>query len=72
MTRMVRARGAIAVAAAALGVLALSGEPSWELPPSHSVVAEPNEPSWESTPVTVVLASSGEPSWEFTPAGPEA
>lgn len=68
MTRMVRALGAIAVAAAALGALALAGEPSWENPPAHSV-AGPSEPSWESAPATVVLASPGEPSWEFVPTG---
>lgn len=68
MTRMVRALSAIAVAAAALGVVAANGEPSWETPPPHSV-AGPGEPSWEGTPADVVLANPYEPSWEIAPKG---
>lgn len=64
MTRMVRALGAIAfAAAAALGALALNGEPTWDMPPAHNVVAAPGEPTWEVAP-----AATGEPTWEFTPA----
>ncbi|RSS46987.1 hypothetical protein [Streptomyces sp. WAC08241] len=63
MTRMVRALGTIAVAAAALGALAV-GEPSWETHPVHSVAGQ-NEPSWETAPA--VLAKPGEPSWEVAP-----
>ncbi|GEB61825.1 hypothetical protein [Streptomyces gardneri] len=69
MTRMVRALSAIAVAAAALGVLAANGEPSWESNPAHSVVAGPSEPSWEIAPAHVILASPEEPSWEIAPKG---
>ncbi len=73
MTRMVRALSAIAVAAAAtLGVVAASGEPTWEIAAAGSVVAgeptweaapaSPREPTWEAAP-----ASVGEPTWEIAP-----
>ncbi|WP_228978129.1 hypothetical protein [Streptomyces sp. DH12] len=62
MTRMVRALSAIAVAAAAAcGVAALSGEPSWDTVSANSVVA--GEPAWEGGP-----AGIPEPSWEVGPA----
>lgn len=73
MTRMVRALGAIAfAAAAAVGVFALNGEPTWDAPPAH-VVAAPGEPTWDLVPVgerepTWDLAL-GEPTWDTAPAG---
>ncbi|MFI8290548.1 hypothetical protein EAO71_19725 [Streptomyces sp. ms191] len=67
MTRMVRALSAIAVAAAALGVLVGTGEPSWESTQKYAVTADPGEPSWESEPARSVLAAPSEPSWEFAP-----
>lgn len=70
MTRTVRARGAIAVvAAAALGVFGASvgSEPSWDSAPAGSVLASPGEPSWDSAPAVSVTVSLGEPSWDSAP-----
>ncbi|GHA97360.1 hypothetical protein GCM10010305_46160 [Streptomyces termitum] len=62
MTRMVRAFGAIAfAAAAAAGVLALNGEPTWDVPPAE-VHAAPVEPTWDFTPAGV-----REPTWDSAP-----
>ncbi|WP_282697011.1 hypothetical protein [Streptomyces sp. CC208A] len=71
MTRMVRALGAIAfAAAAAVGALALNGEPTWDAPPAH-VVAAPNEPTWDFAPVAdrepTWDFAQGEPTWDFAP-----
>lgn len=64
MTRMVRALGGIAFAAAAtLGVLAV-GEPTWDIAPAHHVVASPGEPTWDFTPTGV-----SEPTWDSIQAG---
>lgn len=51
MKRMVRTLCALAVAAAAFGIVAVNGEPTWESEPAHSVQAAPGEPTWESAPV---------------------
>ncbi|GAA3066487.1 hypothetical protein GCM10017562_36000 [Streptomyces roseofulvus] len=73
MTRMVRALGAIAfAAAAAVGVVALNGEPTWDAPPAH-VVAAPGEPTWDLVPVgerePTWDFALGEPTWDVAPAG---
>ncbi|WP_173264234.1 hypothetical protein [Streptomyces pacificus] len=67
MTRMVRALCAIAVAAA-LGGLAVSGEPTWEWKPTTvtaTVAAALGEPTWESATMDV---APGEPTWDSAPA----
>ncbi|MGW4032481.1 hypothetical protein ACWEFL_24745 [Streptomyces sp. NPDC004838] len=49
MSRTVRALCALALAAAALGAVAYSGEPSWEARSVGTVTAgSQGEPSWES------------------------
>ncbi|MEU2548177.1 hypothetical protein ABZ618_22515 [Streptomyces roseolus] len=75
MTRMVRALGAIAfAAAAAVGAFALNGEPTWDAPPAH-VVAAPGEPTWDFAPVAEreptwdFALGASEPTWDLAPAG---